>query len=66
MRSNINQLVEKYLSQMNLDEKLAQLCSFWIYDLQTNGELDPQKVALNLKDGVGQITVSEALQRLIQ
>jgi beta-glucosidase len=44
------------LSQMTLDEKLAQLGSYWMYELQTKGELDQGKVTSKLKDGIGQIT----------
>lgn len=48
--------VKALLDQMTLDEKLAQLGSFWIYELQTLGELDQHKIATRLKDGIGQIT----------
>jgi beta-glucosidase len=48
--------VEDILSQMTLDEKIAQLGSYWMYDLQTTGELDMQKVSARLKDGIGQIS----------
>lgn len=47
---------KKLLSQMTLEEKLAQLGSNWVYDLQTNGQLDPAKFATHLKHGIGQIT----------
>jgi len=52
----ITRRVSDLLNQMTLDEKLAQLGSYWIYDLQTQGELDPQKVEAKLKHGIGQIT----------
>ncbi len=52
----INQRVEKLISEMSLDEKLAQLGSYWMYEFQTAGELDTQKLAGNLKHGIGQIT----------
>lgn len=48
--------VANLLEQMTLDEKLAQLRSYWVFDLQTKGELDPQKFGSKLKDGIGQIT----------
>ncbi len=48
--------VQELISQMTLDEKLAQLGSYLVYELQTKGELDRQKVATKLKDGIGQIT----------
>ena len=53
---SITKRVSNLLGQMTLDEKLAQLRSYWMFDLQTNGELDEQKVAVSLKDGIGQIT----------
>lgn len=56
MTSSIEQRLNSLLSQMTLDEKLAQLGSYWIYELQTKGELDQRKVATKLRDGTGQIT----------
>jgi len=56
MTQSIAQRLESLLSQMTLDEKLAQLGSCWAYELQTGGELDQQKVAIRLRDGIGQIT----------
>ena len=53
---SIEQLTHNLLSQMTLDEKLAQLGSYWMFELQTNGVLDPQKVADKLSNGIGQIT----------
>jgi len=50
------QRVTNLLSQLTLDEKLAQLGSYWIYDLQTKGELDQKKITTRLKQGIGQIT----------
>lgn len=47
---------KQLLSQMTLDEKLAQLGSYWMYDLQTKGTLDDELIATKLKDGIGQIT----------
>jgi beta-glucosidase len=44
------------LDQMTLDEKLAQLNAYWVYELQTDGSLDPQKIEAKLKNGIGQIT----------
>lgn len=51
-----NQQIEKLLAQMTLDEKLAQLGSYWIYLLQSKGLLDYDKVQQKLKHGIGQIT----------
>jgi beta-glucosidase len=48
--------VEKLLAQMTLDEKLAQIGSYWMYDLQTDGVLDWEKTAEKLHHGLGQIS----------
>src|SRR5215212_3498038 len=53
---SIDQRVNKLLAQMTLDEKLAQIGSYWIWDLQTEGVLDWDKAADKLKYGIGQIT----------
>ena len=53
---SIEQLTNKLLSQMTLDEKLAQIGSYWMFDLQTNGVLDWERVADKLKYGIGQIS----------
>ena len=42
--------------QMTLDEKIAQIGSFWIYEIQTEGELDWEKAKRRLQNGIGQIT----------
>ena len=52
----IDRKVEDLLAKMTLEEKLSQLRSYWMYDLQTNGILDEQKVAAKLNNGIGQIT----------
>ncbi|MCB2213837.1 glycoside hydrolase family 3 C-terminal domain-containing protein [bacterium] len=44
------------LERMTLDEKLAQIASYWVYELQTQGEMDWDKVAEKLGKGIGQIT----------
>ncbi len=48
--------VKELLGKMTIDEKIAQLGSFWLYDLQTKGILDPNKIDAKLKHGIGQIT----------
>ncbi|HET9915342.1 MAG TPA: glycoside hydrolase family 3 N-terminal domain-containing protein [Anaerolineales bacterium] len=48
--------VSDLLGQMTLDEKFAQIGSYYIYDLQTKGQLDQRKMEEMLKDGIGQIT----------
>jgi len=52
----VKQHVKKIIGQLSLEEKLAQLGSYWMYDLQTNGELDQKKIGEKLKHGIGQIT----------
>jgi beta-glucosidase len=53
---SIKNRVEALLSQMSLDEKLAQIGSCWVYELQTNGNLDSTKIKEKLGLGIGQIT----------
>ena len=53
---NYKKQARALVSRMTLDEKLAQLVSYWIYELQTEGELDWEEIHLKLKDGIGQIT----------
>jgi beta-glucosidase len=55
MESN-EKRVTKLLDQMTLDEKLAQIGSYWMFDLQTKGVLDDEIVVIKLKNGIGQIT----------
>jgi beta-glucosidase len=54
--NSITTKVQELIDQMTLDEKLAQLGSYLIFELQTKGEIDQLKVATKLKDGIGQIT----------
>jgi beta-glucosidase len=56
MKMSIEKRARTMLAQMNLDEKLAQIGSFWIFELQTNGVLDEQKMCDRLGNGIGQIT----------
>jgi beta-glucosidase len=44
------------VDQMTLDEKIAQIGSFWIYEIQTEGEIDWDKAKHRLQNGIGQIT----------
>lgn len=53
---SIKKRTEKLITEMTLDEKLAQIGSCWMYDLQTSGELDQNKMAMKLNHGIGQIT----------
>jgi beta-glucosidase len=52
----IKQRLETLLSRMTLDEKLAQIGSCWIYELQTTGKPDSTKIKAKLGNGIGQIT----------
>jgi len=52
----IKQQVKDLLSQMTLEEKLAQLQGYYVYELQSKGSLDPRKMAEVLKLGIGQIS----------
>jgi beta-glucosidase len=54
--TSIKHRLETLLAQMTLDEKLAQIGSFWMYELQTSGKLDSVKVKAKLGQGIGQIT----------
>jgi beta-glucosidase len=53
---SIDHRVNELILRMTLDEKLAQIGSYWIYDLQTDGALDWEKTGEKLKHGIGQIT----------
>lgn len=44
------------LEKMTLAEKIAQLGSCWIYELQTDGVMDDAKISARLGSGIGQIT----------
>lgn len=48
--------LKSLISQMTLDEKLAQLYSYWIYELQTDGQIDHGKISDKLSCGIGQIS----------
>ncbi len=53
---SIEQRANKLISQMTLDEKLAQIGSYWMFDLQSNGVLNDEIISVKLKHGIGQIT----------
>jgi beta-glucosidase len=48
--------VAELLGSMTLEEKAAQVGSCWMYELQTRGELDPAKLELRFRHGIGQIS----------
>ena len=54
--ANFSKRAKELVSQMTLDEKLAQIGSYWIYELQSQGKLDWEKISQKLRDGIGQIT----------
>ena len=48
---------EQLLAEMTLEEKVAQLGSFWIYEIQAEDQsLSPQKMDARMRHGVGQVT----------
>jgi beta-glucosidase len=55
--NSIRERVSDLLSRMNLEEKLAQLYSYWVFDL-LDGEHGPDSGKMNclLSNGIGQIT----------
>ncbi len=53
---SIEQRARTLVSKMTLDEKIAQIGSYWMFDLQTDGELDGAKLSEKLRSGIGQIT----------
>jgi beta-glucosidase len=48
--------VKTLLDRMSLTEKIAQLGSCWIHELQTDGRMDESKIAARFQNGIGQIT----------
>jgi beta-glucosidase len=52
----VSQRVENLLSLMNLDEKIAQLGSFWIYEILDSKNFSDYKADILMKNGIGQIT----------
>jgi beta-glucosidase len=53
----ISERIATLLGTMTLDEKLAQLYSYWIFDLMDEAhQLSPQKLKDLLSKGIGQIT----------
>lgn len=56
MKSSKHQRVQSIISQMTLDEKLAQLGSFWVYQILSGGELDAEKMDCLMKHGIGQVS----------
>ncbi len=53
---SIDERVEHLLGQMTLEEKIAQLGSYWVYELLDGVTFSPEKAKNLLSNGVGQIT----------
>ncbi|MBO9318977.1 MAG: glycoside hydrolase family 3 C-terminal domain-containing protein [Chloroflexus sp.] len=56
MSLTISQRIDALLAKMTLEEKLAQLTSCWMHELQTHDVLDPEKIKRRLQYGIGQIS----------
>ena len=54
--TSVGQRIEDLLDDMTLDEKLAQLGSFWAFEVLTDGALDPAKADERMAHGIGQVT----------
>ena len=52
----VSKRVKSLLSLMNLDEKIAQLGSLWIYEILEKKEFSEKKADTLMKSGIGQIT----------
>jgi len=48
--------IQDLMARMTLEEKLAQLTSYWFNDLQINREPSPEKMRSLLGSGIGQIS----------
>jgi beta-glucosidase len=53
---SISERVDDLLQQMTLEEKVAQLGSYWVYELLDNITFSPDKASNLIRQGVGQIT----------
>src|SRR5512133_2199621 len=53
---SVDERVEYLLGQMTLDEKLAQLGSFWVYEILEGITFAPAKAQKLMGNGIGQIT----------
>ncbi len=53
---SVSDRVSSLLAHMTAAEKIAQISGAWIYELQSEGQLDPQKMKGRLEHGVGQIS----------
>src|SRR5450432_2837409 len=48
--------VSALMTEMTLDEKIAQLGSFWVYEILDGTSFAPEKARKLFQNGVGQIT----------
>ncbi len=53
---SIAERVQDLLARMTLDEKMAQLGSYWVYEIQNDQGLDKSKASSLIGQGIGQIT----------
>jgi beta-glucosidase len=53
---SIAERVDDLLSRMTLDEKIAQLGSYWVYELLNGLAFSPEKAQNLLRNGIGHIT----------
>lgn len=53
---SIAERVQDLLARMTLDEKIAQLGSYWVYELQDEHGLSQERAAALIGHGIGQIT----------
>ena len=53
---SVDERADDLLARMTLDEKLAQLGSFWAFEVLTDGALDPAKATQRMEHGIGQVT----------
>ncbi|HAE58123.1 MAG TPA: beta-glucosidase [Anaerolineae bacterium] len=48
--------ISELIAEMTLDEKLAQITSFWVHEIQDGRELSHEKAIKLMPHGIGQIT----------
>ncbi len=54
--ASIPERVRDLIARMTLDEKIAQLGSYWVYDIQNEQGFSEDKAATLIGQGIGQIT----------
>jgi beta-glucosidase len=53
---SIEERVDDLISQMRIEEKVAQLTSFWAYEVLDGTRFSPSKAESLMKHGIGQVT----------